>query len=78
MSAVSGMLQVPLLPVMSSISCFDEASDIFYLVQPPARRLLIIGAVHITQFLAPMAKLAGYDVTIIDPRAILLAERFSN
>ena len=77
MSAVSGMLQVPLLPVMSSISCFDEASDIFYLVQPPARRLLIIGAVHITQFLAPMAKLAGYDVTIIDPRAIYTtAERF--
>ena len=49
----------------------------FYLVQPPARRLLIIGAVHITQFLAPMAKLAGYDVTIIDPRATYTtAERF--
>ena len=27
MSAVSGMLQVPLLPVMQEISCFDEASD---------------------------------------------------
>lgn len=31
-------------------------------------RLIVVGAVHITQFLAPMATLAGYDVTVIDPR----------
>ncbi len=34
---------------------------------PPAR-LVIIGAVHISQALAPMARQAGLDVTIIDPR----------
>ena len=34
---------------------------------PPPRRL-IIGAVHIAQALAPMAALAGYGVTVIDPR----------
>ena len=29
---------------------------------------MIIGAVHIAQYLAPMAQMAGYLVTIIDPR----------
>lgn len=34
----------------------------------PPRRLIVVGAVHIAQALAPMAKLAGFDVSIIDPR----------
>jgi xanthine dehydrogenase accessory factor len=34
----------------------------------PPLRLVIVGAVHIAQSLVPMAKLAGYDVTIVDPR----------
>jgi xanthine dehydrogenase accessory factor len=34
----------------------------------PAARLAIVGAVHITQYLAPMASQLGYQVTIIDPR----------
>ncbi|MHA1157534.1 MAG: XdhC family protein [Alphaproteobacteria bacterium] len=34
----------------------------------PAPRLIIIGAVHISQALAPMARLTGFDVTIVDPR----------
>jgi xanthine dehydrogenase accessory factor len=49
----------------------------FLTVQVPAIRLLIIGAVHIGQALAPMAKIAGFDVTIIDPRsAFATPERF--
>ena len=34
----------------------------------PPLRLIVIGAVHIAQALAPMASLAGYHVTVIDPR----------
>ncbi|SPD75308.1 XdhC/CoxI family protein [uncultured Desulfobacterium sp.] len=34
----------------------------------PALRLIIIGAVHISQHLAKMAQMIGYDVVIIDPR----------
>jgi xanthine dehydrogenase accessory factor len=30
--------------------------------------LVLVGAVHIAQFLAPMARMAGFDVTLIDPR----------
>jgi xanthine dehydrogenase accessory factor len=49
----------------------------FVLIRNPAPRMLIVGAVHITQALAPMAVLAGYDVTVVDPRgAFATAERF--
>ena len=45
----------------------------------PPPRLVIIGAVHISQALAPMAALLDYDVTIIDPRtAFASTERFPN
>ena len=40
-------------------------------------RLIVVGAVHIAQPLVPMARLAGYAVTIIDPRgAWATPERF--
>ncbi len=42
---------------------------IFHLCVPAAPRIIIIGAVHISQHLAPMARAAGFDVSIIDPRA---------
>jgi xanthine dehydrogenase accessory factor len=40
----------------------------FVHVLNPAPRLIIVGAVHIAQALAPMAALAGYAVTVVDPR----------
>lgn len=43
----------------------------------PSPRLLIIGAVHIAQALAPMAAAAGFEVIVIDPRgAFASADRF--
>lgn len=50
---------------------------VFLTVHVPPPRLVITGAVHISQALAPMAKLAGYDVTIVDPRTAFAShERF--
>jgi xanthine dehydrogenase accessory factor len=44
------------------------AEKIYTHIQNPPLRLVLIGAVHIAQFLAPMAQMAGYHVTIVDPR----------
>ncbi len=54
-----------------------EDGHTFLTVHVPPPRLVVIGAVHISQVLAPMARLAGFDVTIIDPRtAFATPERF--
>ena len=45
-----------------------ESRRLFVQSNSPPPRLLIVGAVHIAQALAPMASLAGYGVTVIDPR----------
>ena len=53
------------------------AADYFVELHLPATLMVIIGAVHITQTLAPMALMLGYDVTIIDPRTgFATPERF--
>ncbi|WP_099866595.1 XdhC family protein [Pararhizobium haloflavum] len=65
--------------LLSGKSGLVEAADKTYFlnVHVPPARLVVIGAVHISQTLAPMARLAGFDVTIIDPRtAFATAERF--
>src|SRR4051812_9022907 len=50
---------------------------VFLTVHVPPPRMIITGAVHISQALAPMAKLLGYDVIIVDPRtAFATQERF--
>jgi len=49
----------------------------FVEVRLPTPRLIVIGAVHVAQALAPMARIAGYEVTVVDPRgAYATAERF--
>jgi xanthine dehydrogenase accessory factor len=49
----------------------------FLTVQAPPVRLIVIGAVHISQALAPIAKGLDLDVTIIDPRtAFATPDRF--
>ena len=49
----------------------------FLTVYVPSPKLVITGAVHISQALAPIGQLLGFDVTIVDPRtAFASAERF--
>ncbi|AXY21535.1 putative xanthine dehydrogenase subunit A [Komagataeibacter saccharivorans] len=53
-----------------------QAQWFLHLIPMPPR-LLIVGAVHIAQVLAPMAQTTGFSVTVIDPRSQLAtAERF--
>jgi len=74
----------PLRPVLAehlrtSKSGMEETADgkVFLTVYAPAPQLVIIGAVHISQALAPIGKIVGYDVTIVDPRtAFASPERF--
>lgn len=50
----------------------------FLNVYLPPPRILVVGAVHISQALARMAPIVGFDLTIVDPRtAFATAERFS-
>jgi xanthine dehydrogenase accessory factor len=50
---------------------------VFLTVHVPSPKLVITGAVHISQTLAPRGQLLGYDVTIVDPRtAFASIERF--
>lgn len=51
----------------------------FVAIHNPPTRMAIVGAVHIAQALVPMAQLAGFDVTVIDPRESFgSAARFPN
>jgi xanthine dehydrogenase accessory factor len=54
-----------------------DGQSLFLTVQMPPVRLVAIGAVHICQALAPMAKGLDLDVTVVDPRtAFATPERF--
>jgi len=55
----------------------SAGGKLFAQVNNPPPRLLLVGAVHISQALAPMAAMAGYGVSVIDPRrAFATDERF--
>lgn len=54
-----------------------EGRNLFLNVYAPTAKLVIIGAVHISQALAPLARSLGYDVTVVDPRSAFASpERF--
>lgn len=57
----------------------ETGSGAFFInVHLPPPRIVVIGAVHISQALAPIAKLADFDIEIIDPRtAFATGERFA-
>ena len=55
-----------------------DGTQFFLNAHLPPARIVIIGAVHISQALAPMARIAGFDVGIVDPRtAFATPERFA-
>ena len=53
--------------------------EVFLVPINPALRLIVVGAVHIAEPLIQIARLAGYAVTLIDPRqAFARGERFDD
>lgn len=52
----------------------EGCEGLFVNCYQPGPRLVIVGAVHVAQALAPMATLAGFDVIIVDPRRVYAAE----
>ncbi|MFP4328469.1 MAG: XdhC family protein [Paracoccaceae bacterium] len=46
----------------------EEDGRSFVAIHNPPLRLIVVGAVHIAQALLPMARIAGYDPVLVDPR----------
>jgi xanthine dehydrogenase accessory factor len=70
-------LLAPLFRAGRSTTVEATAGPLFVNVHLPPPRILVVGAVHISQALAPMARIAGYDIEIVDPRtAFATPERF--
>ena len=62
-----------------SVAVPGSQGELFINVFAPATRLIVVGAVHVAQALAPMARALGYEVVIVDPRAAFAtAERFGD
>ena len=61
----------------SGLIALEGGGQAFLTVSVPPPRIVLIGAVHISQALVPMARIAGFDVTVVDPRtAFATPERF--
>lgn len=54
-------------------SGFEDDGATFVSIHNPPLRLLVVGAVHIAQALVPMARLAGFDPIVSDPRGAFAA-----
>lgn len=63
----------------TSTALAERSSDVFLTVYLPPPKLIAIGAVHISQALVKVAKVAGFHITIVDPRtAFATPERFAD
>ncbi|WP_417249028.1 XdhC family protein [Celeribacter sp.] len=51
-----------------------EEEGAFITVYAPPARIAIVGAVHVAQALVPMARIAGFDVQLIDPRGAFASQ----
>lgn len=56
--------------IVTSVDASGLVDGVFMLHICPPKRLFIIGAVHIAQYLIPMAQLVGFEVFLIDNREI--------
>ncbi len=54
--------------ILDNRSATLQGTSLFVQGYNPPLRMIVVGAVHIAQALVPMAALAGYDVTVVDPR----------
>jgi xanthine dehydrogenase accessory factor len=71
------LAQAQLLLLQGKSALLGEQSELFLRSYVPPARLFLIGAVHISQVLAPMARMAGFEVAVIDPRrAFCQQDRF--
>jgi xanthine dehydrogenase accessory factor len=62
-----------------SVALEGADGEMFINVFSPTIRVVIIGAVHVAQALAPMARALGYEVVVVDPRtAFATEERFGD
>jgi len=62
-----------------STMCDIDGHEYFLNIYLPPTRLVVIGAVHISQYLASIAANTGFDLEIIDPRtAFATPERFAD
>lgn len=55
-------------------SGFDQEGQTFFAVHNAPLRMIIVGAVHISQALVPMVRLVGFDPYVIDPRESFASE----
>ncbi len=49
-------------------SGFEAGEQVFVAIHNPPLRMIVVGAVHIAQALVPMARIAGFDPVLIEPR----------
>ncbi len=80
--AAADPLAAHILPALAngkSGQVMADGENWFLNVQVPPRRIIVTGAVHISQAMVPMAKLIGLDIAILDPRsAFATTERFAD
>lgn len=55
-------------------SGFEADGSTFVAIHNPPLRLILVGAVHIAQALVPMARIAGFDPLLVDPRESFASE----
>jgi len=72
-SAVSGLIESETSDILAS----EDGVQYFVEVYPPPARLIVVGAVHLAEYLVEIANLAGFDTIVVDPRrAFATPERF--